>query len=296
LNLVSELFELVSELDSIKTVQQIEPIEKGYSHTCFKIITAEKSYFAKYFLPNSSTHQIELVVSKLLSKDEIAPYVIFNNTNWLICQYINARKQSNSPCDTAFNHQCLTSMIELHETKPPAEITLPRLALKNTVSALYQSPSFNTAQKIFLDELVASLFEKELKEEAKLENYVICHCDLNYDNFLFDKEKVYLIDFECSHMALPEFDLAMFFAINQIPISTHVQYLEYYSKHTKSGKKIDTNMVTRYLCLCYLINGLWYYDKSQKNSNKILIEKAVSQFIAFDALKIHSKSLIKQMR
>jgi thiamine kinase-like enzyme len=111
-----------------------------------------------------------------------------------------------------------------------------------------------------LNKLIAPLVQSIVQSSST--NIVCCHSDINFSNVLIDaNQQLWLIDFEYACEAPAEFDIAMFMAINNIPLTLFDEVIGLYED--KADASIDKLLCNYYLAFSYLINGLWYVNQSQ---------------------------------
>lgn len=245
----------LTSLTCFKHIHAIEPITAGLSSMCYQVSADNRLFFAKQ-LTNSS----EATISKYAALHNIAPRVIYHDPHWLITEFIDGT-------NLALNSQSLDEkivtaiklMARCHQLSvKPVELSpvdISRELIKNTdFSNLKQTELIRVADRL----------TPQLKHSREL---VCCHGDINFSNVLVDDAKsAYLVDFECAISAPAEFDLAMFFAVNNITKNKTATILELYKKHSSHG--IDPSLLNEYLLFCYFINGLWYINTY--NSTKLL--------------------------
>jgi thiamine kinase-like enzyme len=92
---------------------------------------------------------------------------------------------------------------------------------------------------------------------------VVCHGDLNFTNVLHDNDNTaWLIDFECAQLAPPEFDLAMFIAVNNIATQDITHIIAKYCALMPTCR-LNSSLLHYYLLFSHLINGLWYLSNTK---------------------------------
>lgn len=189
-----------------------------------------------------------------------------------------------------------------------AQLLNQLLAEKLSLSNKQLSPSQHNHLRA-ISETVQQKLAQTIKEVGQ-DNEVFCHGDANFSNIIQIKnntlahdDSYQLIDFECACIAPIEYDLAMFMAVNEIQRSKISAVIAVYSQEYKEmdqqrkqqNKEFETvdnhqesiintpflyyNLVTCYLDLCFLINGLWYllqYQERELFTYKILANKQFS--------------------
>jgi thiamine kinase-like enzyme len=302
----------LEQLSCFKGISKIEPIEQGLSHKCFKVTTVDGLFFAKFFKNKSSkinqslALQKEFVLTSLAFTHQLTAEVVFHDQQWLISRFILAPTLSNTAltANEKIDH-CLTVMAQCHQL--PINENLKELVkvlkLDELIEQLKGDCLLSQSQDKYLTQLIDPLIKKcinaDVEQSVLKSKKVLCHGDINYSNVIVG-EKNWLIDFECAYIAAPEFDLAMMIAVNEITLAPFKKSLknlcqQYALKHLKKPF-IDDDLVTRYLLLCFIINGLWYFSQAKQQEGKNYRELSEKQFIYFDKLCHGTTSLAKQMR
>lgn len=273
----------------------IERLCLGLSHHCF-IVTAvnldsQKStkYFVKSLSQHISTEKNERLAAQAAAVSKISPKVIFNSKDWLVTEYIEGY--------TLFENQysiedkisvAMKLLHEFHQLSPPEQIT--SLSLKLLIDEQIKANGFSDKQQLFLTHLNQDITNFEQAAEP-----VICHGDLNFSNMIIDKQaKAWLVDYECTAIGCAEYDVAMFIAINNLSKSDYSHVVQSYQG--KSEKTLKPALIQSYLACCYLVNGLWYQERSKKDvESDQYIELAYQQYHRFDLLNISENKLVDQL-
>ncbi|MDG1752502.1 MAG: phosphotransferase [Thalassotalea sp.] len=273
----------------------IERVFLGLSHHCF-IVTAvnfdsQKSakYFVKLLSHHSSTEKNERLVAQSAATSQISPNVIYHTQDWLITEYIEGY--------TLFeNHYSVDKKIavamkllhKFHQLSPIEQVT--SLSLKLLIDEQIRINEFTHTQQTFLAHLNQKITTFEQVAEP-----VICHGDLNFSNMIIDKQKkAWLVDYECTSIGCAEYDVAMFIAINNLSNHDYSHIFQCYQG--KSNKTLNLELIQSYLACCYLINGLWYQEKSKKEiESDQYIELAYQQYHQFDLLNLNENKLVNML-
>jgi thiamine kinase-like enzyme len=114
----------------------------------------------------------------------------------------------------------------------------------------------------FEDATVTKSF-KWLLENVPLfseENYVVCHADINHNNWMSHGENdLYLIDWDCAQVADPALDLAPLLYI-YIPKNTWRTWLKTY------GVEMSADLLSRmrwYMIVECIDNIIWYWQRNE---------------------------------
>jgi thiamine kinase-like enzyme len=276
---------------------QISPLTEGESHLCFKVTLIksgiEKCHFVKSLADHQLTYSAEINSHLIAAENGLAPRVIFYSSLWLVSEFIDGHSLRQFcmkhpdflPADKITIAMSL--MAKNHHLKPSIEhsvINIVELLTDQINSALYTQQQTVTLSKII---------KKITSFQSSNNPLVLCHGDLNDENIRLESQfepnhltdKTWLVDFECSGLAEAEYDVAMYLAINQLPVSNIDEVINSY--HQYSTLQLNHKKVRGYLACCYLINGLWYLEAgvSSKLANTFRV-KARQQFELFDQLAL----------
>jgi thiamine kinase-like enzyme len=188
--------------------------------------------------------------------------VVYHDQHWLVTHFIHGLTLADS--NLSNNKKiaiALNLMAQLHSLPPTfANYPIPQLNPSYTVNELLSTlPSLLLEHSNALTTLAKSLSDAiyTLIADTREVN-VVCHGDLNFTNVLQDNgNNAYLIDFECAQLAPPEFDLAMFIAVNNIVTQDITHIITEYSALMPSYR-LNSRLLHYYLLYSLLINGLWY--------------------------------------
>lgn len=269
-------------------------LTNGLSHTCYKVTFNSDHYFVKKL--NKNTGHIETACAQALSDiatENISPRVIYFDDIWLITEFV----EGSSLAEIHFNadvkiNMGMSALSKLHQQSPLCNIlAIPALSTTTVVKQLIANCHYDK-----LDISLVSSLSQQLSDRiadtlsSHTQEYVLCHGDANYHNILIDKANTsFLIDFECSHLAPREFDIAMFLAINTISTNSISTAVDVYSKLLPSHP-IDMTLISNYLLYSLLINGLWYLSQSDDNNELHFLHLAHQQWSIFDSYS-NSRSL-----
>lgn len=225
------------------------------------------------------------------------------------------------PSDISDSQYYLTAQVVLARMQK----SLPKLDITTIIRQILQHTELSSTQEQVLTPLLTLLQQNLAKAIEKVPSVtqVFCHGDANFSNVIVGESdteksaKVYqLIDFECACIAPIEYDLAMLMAVNGIDASkitmvnaSYQQALISLNHQEKaleivdnlSGKittieNISVNLVTRYLDLSLLINGLWYlshYQSRKQSQYKLL---AIKQLMALATRYPQTSFFVDEMR
>jgi thiamine kinase-like enzyme len=294
-----------SDLNSLKSlpcfndIVEVRLLTDGMSHTCVKVITVEQDFLAKKL--NKDTANIEVFSALTCSTSGLSPTVIYHDTEWLVTVFITGTSLAKSELKSSPQiSTALTLMAKLHQLEPPQNNqSFPTLDTAKSVNRLFTNPaSFNKHERLNLISVTETLTNDINAQIAHCDiPNVVCHGDLNFTNILLEstitnkdginnRQKPWLIDFECTHLAPVEFDLAMFIAVNNISPSRLSETITGYNKLVPSYQ-VNCKLLTFYILYSYFINGLWYINNIKvPQADSDFRALAIEQWSAFDSYAI----------
>ncbi|MDD3383647.1 MAG: phosphotransferase [Bacilli bacterium] len=253
-------------------VKDIEYIPLGLTNNNYKVVTKNNN---KYIIriPKKGNEKIfkykneELIIFALKNKDIDVPTLYYNSENGIkITKYIE-----NSE---VFDKSSLSIK---------KKILLVAKKLRKIHSLKVDSLSFNPLEKLSVFKNKSSnLFSfeeiiiKNIENQYLKNKLVLCHNDLVNGNLLFNKENLYIIDYEYSGMNNIMFDLASFLSENDInDEKTMIEFLKSYYLDKYDNKIFED------LKIWYIFNDiLWTYwakymleNEDKEIFNKIYFQK-----------------------
>ena len=306
--------DVINSLKSLPCFTEIKAISllaNGLSQTSLKVTTTAQVFFAKKLNEETASTEISCALlcarvnssrtSELGRNKKLSPQVIYHDQQWLVTEFINGIALSDSALKNDIKiSTALTLMAELHQL--PTAVAMQSINQLNTtlsVKRLLTNPTpFIAKHSHFLDKVTKALSTTitSLIIAAKSPN-VLCHGDINFTNILLDeKQKSWLIDFECAHIAPVEFDLAMFIAVNNIADCSITGIVNDYEKLVPSYSS-NRELLNYYILYSFYINGLWYFDKfNELAADKLMYALGIEQWSAFDRfVSEHSIAVPKLM-
>ena len=306
--------DVINSLKSLPCFTEIKAISllaNGLSQTSLKVTTTAQVFFAKKLNEETASTEISCALlcarvnssrtSELGRKKKLSPQVIYLDQQWLVTEFINGITLSDSDVKNDIKiSTALTLMAKLHQL--PTAVAMQSINQLNTtlsVKRLLTNPApFIAKHSYFLDKVTKSLSTTitSLIIADKTPS-VLCHGDINFTNILLDeKQRSWLIDFECAHVAPVEFDLAMFISINNIADCKIAGVVNDYGKLVASYQP-NKQLLNYFILYSFYINGLWYFDNlNDLPTDKQLHALAIEQWSAFDCFaKNHSIAITKIM-
>lgn len=130
--------------------------------------------------------------------------------------------------------------------------------------------NYKLAKKIFIDQMESQDKIRNIMFDLKIENIkslclgkpnTFCLGDLSPNNILINKEKIFVIDFECSHWGYEGYDIGQFFAMlfllceKNNNISYYNSIIHYFKKIITDKKYIEKCFWWREILLPYYKRG-----------------------------------------
>ncbi|WP_448549337.1 phosphotransferase [Thalassotalea fusca] len=292
---------------------EVIPFEhNGLSRHSFAVRANNKQYFVKRFnAPDDASLMLEKHTALLLSSSNISTELIAQAEHLLIYEFIPhiVLESMTLPLAEKIAVTCGLAN-KLHQVTSDE---IPPLNIAETTLALLNKCQLSDA---VYDE-IKTLIRKHIPQSSK-QQLVVCHGDLNFANIIqpnlseYVKECAYvsqhpakgdllLVDFESCCLAHPAFDVAMCIAINRLDKQASVEKLILLFKTNLHAEDInlydfDVEMVMRYLCLCFLINGLWYFERALEYNSEKYLSLALMQFQGIDKYFMEEDELSDKMR
>ena len=252
-------------LSCFTDITRITVMAGGLSNPCFKIEADGSCYFAKK--TTEPLFDIELKLTSLSANNNIAPPIHYYNEQWIVSHFIIgtdlAKSQLHLIDKVTIGIELMAKFHQLMSNSSPqtTKIQTTALSITQTINGLLL-PTIKTELGNELEKITSrlnDLITPAIKHKSV--TWVLCHSDINFSNVLLDtKQRAWLIDFEYACDAPIEFDIAMLMAINNIPRSMLTLVISLYEK--QMGISLDKTLCNHLLLFSYLINGLWYYNKS----------------------------------
>ena len=235
----------------------IKPIDGGLTNQNFLVTDGDKKYFARIG-KDIQEHLIfrtnEISASKAASLAGIAPKLIFAGEGIIIFEYIKS---------ITFNSELVIQKIDkiikliknIHDEIPNFISGDPPLfwvfhVVKNYVNFLKNN---NSPYLNLLNELVDK--SSQLNKLASPYDIVFCHNDFLPANFIENKSKIWVVDWEYAGFNTPLFDLGGLASNNNFTYEQEIYLLENYNE-----KKVDDEYLAKYFaikCASLLRETMW---------------------------------------
>lgn len=251
-------------------------IGEGHSSYCFDVLFNNHRFFVKYINQEDDIN-VEITATQYASKAHLAPHIIYSDKYWLVCEFIEGVSLS---CDAIDISEKIKICINLMKQCHTLDSELPAVNIFKTITEFSNKPFYTSAQQKSLLNLVNNI-EKKTKETTHNIQTVLCHGDLNFSNVLINT-RPWLLDFECACSGEVEFDLAMFLAINELTTLQQELAIKYYDDENEIS--INRNKLNSYLQVAYVLNGLWYLNRS-RSMNSLDFNKTEFETFELHGLK-----------
>ena len=297
MTLHADLINSLKILPCFDEIKAISLLANGLSQTSLKVTTTAQLYFAKKLNAETASTEVSCAqlcarfATKLASGQEsdhhLSPQVIYHDHQWLVTEFINGIALADSHLKNNIKISiALALMAKLHQLPTAvAKQSINQLNTTLSVKRLLVNPApFISKHSHFLDKVIKSLSTTitNLIMAAKSPS-VLCHGDINFTNILLDEQqKSWLIDFECTHLAPVEFDLAMFIAVNNIAEYKIADIVNDYGKLVPTYED-NIQLLNHYILYSFYINGLWYFDNiDELGAGNLMYDLGIEQWSAFD--------------
>lgn len=249
------------KLESIlqEDILSIEETSYGITNKNYIITTTNNKYFYRVAKDTTSivSKENEREAIELLKNENYFLKPIFYNNNNLITKY-----QKNSK--TFISQKSLSSIVQI--AKLLKEFHSKKFITKNSFNPIVTFENYLQQVEDFNMDISHFIYVvDELKKVYTPDR--LCHNDLVEGNFLFTKEKLYLIDFEYAGLNDYYFDIASFISENNLDYQESLTFLQAYF----TDEKCDFKKLDIFLRFCDL---LWYtwatllYEKREEEVYK----------------------------
>ncbi len=235
----------------------IKPIDGGLTNQNFLVTDGDKKYFARIG-KDIQEHLIfrtnEISASKAASLAGIAPKLVYAGEGIIIFEYIKSITY-NSELVIQNLDKIIKLIKNIHDEIPNFISGDPPLfwvfhVVKNYVNFLKNN---NSAYVNLLNELVNK--STQLNKLASPYDIVFCHNDFLPANFIENKSKIWVVDWEYAGFNTPLFDLGGLSSNNNFNYEQEIYLLENYNQ-----TKVDDEYLAKYFaikCASLLRETMW---------------------------------------
>lgn len=261
-------------------VQAVELITTGQSSFCFQLTTEQGFLFAKQVAKAEANDELAIIASAACTKEAarlaLGPEVIVADSNWLITKFHHAPTLADVRIKSRHKWQKMVKLLaNFHQGQQSELISLvPSLSPMERVNKLLSSLENLPSHLCHLTPFAAQLCQQIADAPRQVDN-VVCHGDANYGNLLVSTSDL-LVDFDWAVYAPREYDLAMMISINVIDSNELENIIAFYHQCIGGSTQLSIVLVTRYVELANLINGLWYIMRFQQIGGKSFYQNGLS--------------------
>lgn len=277
MTLLPDVIASLTSLPCFDEIISITLLTGGLSQTAIKVSTAKQVFFAKKLNHDTANTEISCALissNKGAGQDQtnpLSPAVIYYDKHWMVTRFVEGNTLAKAEISNEEKvSTALALMAKLHQRNYGSlNQTIQPLNTTLSVKRLLTQPrSFLARQSELLSEVTDSLscnINRLIDESGSPSR--LCHGDMNFTNILVESnQKNWLVDYECAHFAPAEFDLAMFIAVNNIPLN---QLNDIIADYMNLNQQYHCNkaLLNHYLLYSFFINGLWYFDNNIDDEN-----------------------------
>ncbi len=274
-NLAAKLIQdhlFTQEINESKTWEMT--LMKGLSNYNYRVSSSLGEFFVRLGGENFSSslgidRVKEYAIYQRLKEDKITPELIYFdcvNGN-LISSFISGTHYGKVRGKWLYEKESsIANMINLmkkyhkHTSSLEEEIDYPFEIIQKYLEKAHQ---LSVALPQDMDEVINIV--QKIKLSLPSQPKVLCHQDLFPTNFIYDGEKLYLIDWEYAHWSDPFYDLASLCVQNQFDREEKEIALTSYFGLATSQHKTHLEM----MCMLYSMrSALWCFNQNQNMADK----------------------------
>lgn len=277
--------------------KRIVQLQGGFTNISFLIESGCKKYVIR--IPGIGTNKYinranEIENMHKLDRTGVIPAIYYSNaeTGVIISQYIdNNRPFVKRDIEDCQKLKCLCNvLVKLHKVNIILNNEFDIISIKDNYKAVLDEMKIALPKKIVevepsLDRAVQYLFSKYPKQ------LVCCHGDPKFNNFLFSRKNMFLIDWEYSGMVDKYFDLVNLAMTNYLEEEQEKKCLHMYEMC--AGEKIITEKYLLYKIITDYLWIYWHLIKFYKGQMKKYNEKSWKNRLA---RALHNLRIIEKQK
>lgn len=251
----------------------IVPIGTGLTNKSFQVTANEKQFFVRIGNMNSSAlgidRQLESAIYQLIQYDDIAPEMLYFNseTGNYISTFVSGTPYGKTHTAWLYDkNSSMANLIDLmkkyhRHTCPPSEkIDYPFDIVNAYLSEAYRL-AISLPQNIEEALKLIAIIKDTLPSQPK----VLSHHDLYRTNFIYDGNKLYLVDWEYANWSDPLYDLAALCVQQRFDnTEKEIALTRYYGTFSDTQRDHLEMMCMLYNMRC----ALWCYIQSRNIPEK----------------------------
>ena len=269
--IIRELFERTTGRTTFSL--NIIPIAEGLTNRNYKVFFDGDPVFVR--LGHKDPHSLridrakELSMYRLVEKDGIAPQLLYSDpaTGTLVAPFIQGTPYGKKGGQWLYERtESIRKIVSLlcrthaHQSPGLQEIEYPF----HIIEAYIQQA--RAASALLPKDIDRALdMVRTLKSYHPQHSSVLCHQDLVPDNFIFDGENLFLVDWEYADWGDPMYDLAALCIEHQFDEEEKEMVLQNYFQTPTEKERVHLEM----MCMLYsLRDALWYFIENNPSPEK----------------------------
>lgn len=258
---------------------RINSLALGTTHSCFRvemdILGKPMSIVVKFFSVDDNTQLKRIKALQSQSLGDLFPQFIGFNRQENCSLYYFVDGEVCSVLDSDVIEVLSASLTSLARL-PKKTVNLPMVNLIEVIESLATELSNHVSFNFTAIERCV----ERINATPSLNR--LCHGDLNLSNIVQvnGSESLSIIDWDFACLAPFEYELAMTSSINCLSFEQTDRVIKQVLNKLEHKMEINVKLVTRYLYLCNLINGLWYFRLYLSASDNAMLSMAKRFFAA----------------
>lgn len=268
---IQEVLEQISghKLSPVRTFR----IKEGLTNRNYKVFIGETPVFVRLGHENPASLKIdrekERFFYSLVERDGIAPKLLYSNpaNGTLVVQFITGTAYGKIRGTWLYDrkqsiHAIATLLRRAHANKAPVPPTVdyPFQIIEDYIQ---QARSASIPLPRTIDNVIDIVHR--LQGIIPAHTKVLCHQDLVPENFIFDGQRLYLIDWEYAEWSNPYYDLASICIEHGYTNEEKELLLSCYCEHPTAQDRIHLEE----MCMLYSMrDALWYFIERQQSLHR----------------------------
>ena len=208
--------------------------------------------------------QHERSIHQSVSETGLCPAVIYENPEkqYWIRPYITGNTLASLESIDSFLQPCIKTLKSIHQL--PIDNQWPTLKLSTRINLYWSQLSKKNPTNNHAFNQLNKIIEQNFDIHSKYRP-ALCHMDCNLHNWIANKDKVFLIDWEYAHLGKPAWDLAIFCNSAKLNLEQIKQVLNIYGAVTYE-ELLQASLEMQYL------ETLWYAIKLDQTYDELAIK------------------------
>lgn len=218
-------------------ISKYKQIKKGHTNTSYYLKTKKQDYFYQIFEYDKYNHKINYDILKSFA---FVPHTFYSSKKELITEYI--KDEGIKINDDSLEHMAKI-LNEIHNSNKK----FPKCNINKRINNYFAQ----VKKKKELPKELLPLKRVVLKLFKTLDKNVPSHNDPWMDNFILNKKKFYLSDWEYATMNNKHFDLAYIITASYFTTYQEKIFLEYYGEYDQQELNI-CKIIVFYITLLWI--------------------------------------------